>query len=274
MPDSRHIKHSHRRIGFSYPTSLSQRLYSAIILPLLFIVISLIIFKFFSVLPIHEFQEVSFQNIFLALVTTFSRLLFAYLLSLVFAVPLAILVSSSSRIERLLLPLVDIAQSIPVLAFFPVVVLLFIKFGFLNGAAIFILFLTMIWSIVFTVIGGITVIPSDIKEVARVFGIKRFSYFRKVILPAVVPHIITGSLLAWAAGWNIIIVAEAIHSYVPNASPSQDLFGIGSLLVNSAASGRNDIFLASIIIMILGIAFLNFFVWQKLLHYGEKYKFE
>lgn len=274
MVESRHARHYHRHLSVSYPVSFWQRLYSAVLLPALFIIISFIVLRSFSVLPIETFQNVSFFDLVLALFTTFSRLVIAYVLALIFSVPLGILIGSSAKLERLLLPLVDIVQSIPVLAFFPVIVLFFIKFDFQSGAAIFILFLSMIWNIVFTVIGGMTVIPSDIKEAAQAFHIRGFLYIRKVLLPAVVPHIITGSLLAWAQGWNIIIVAEVIHAYIPAGSPRADLFGIGSILVNSAASGRQDIFLASIIIMILAIAFLNFFVWQKLLKYGEKYRFE
>ncbi len=213
-----------------------------VLLPLLLIVLSFLIIRFFAVSPIQTFRDVSFSNLFLALSATFLRLIVAYVFALILSIPLGIFVSYSPKMERLLLPLVDIVQSIPVLAFFPVIVIFFIKFGFFDGAAIFILFLSMIWNIVFTIVGGITIIPSDIKLAARAFGIKGFSYVRRVILPAVAPHIITGSLLAWAQGWNIIIVAEVIHSYIPNGAVSQDLFGIGSELVHAVASGRNDIF--------------------------------
>jgi NitT/TauT family transport system permease protein len=190
------------------------------------------------------------------------------------AIPLAMLVNYNAKAERILLPLFDITQSIPVLAFFPVVIFLFVKYNFFNGAAIFILFLTMMWSIVFSVVGGLTTIPEDIKDAAKIFHIRKFTYARQVLLPAIFPYIITGSLLAWAGGWNIVIVAEVLHTYIPNGVPSQDLFGIGSSLVNAIASGRNDIFLAAIVVMIITIGFLNFFVWQKLLHYGERFKFD
>jgi NitT/TauT family transport system permease protein len=107
-----------------------------------------------------------------------------------------------------------------------------------------------------------------------VFGVKGGDYVRRILLPAIVPYAITGSLLAWAQGWNIVIVAEVLHTYIPGGSPSNDLFGIGSMLVNATASGQNGIFIVAILAMVLLIGFLNFFIWQKLLHYAERYKFE
>ena len=176
--------------------------------------------------------------------------------------------------ERIFLPLFDIIQSIPVLAFFPVIILIFVRSNFLDGAAIFIFFLSMLWNIIFSVVGGLHVIPNDIKEAAQIFDIKGWRELRKITIPAVIPYIITGSLLAWAQGWNIIIVAEVLHTYIYQGTSAQDLFGIGSILVNSSANGEQQMFLLAIIAMIILIGILNLFVWQKLLQYSEKFKFQ
>jgi NitT/TauT family transport system permease protein len=188
--------------------------------------------------------------------------------------PLALLINHSPKAERVLLPMFDIIQSVPVLAFFPVIILFFVHYNFYNGAAIFILVITMMRSIVFSVVGGLRVIPSDIKSAARVFGLKGWKYTDKVLLPAVVPYIVTGSLLAWAGGWNIIIVAEVLHTYIPGATSSVDLFGIGSVLVATAAGGSQASFFMALLVLIIFVGLLNFFVWQKLLKYAERYKFE
>jgi len=272
--NQKHIHQYHRHAVVSYPSSVWQRLYSAFAGPVVFIFISFAILKLVPLSPVHVTLADNVANLFKAALATFSRLLVAYALALVCAIPLALLINYNAKAERILLPLFDITQSIPVLAFFPVVIFLFVKYNFFNGAAIFILFLTMIWSIIFSVVGGLSVIPSDITDAAHVFHVKGFAYIRKVLLPSIFPYIITGSLLAWASGWNIVIVAEVLHTYIPNGNLSQDLFGIGSSLVNAIATGRNDLFLASIIVMIITIGFLNLFVWQRLLHYGERFKFD
>jgi NitT/TauT family transport system permease protein len=261
-------------MGFSYARSIEQRLYSAFIVPVIFIIGSVFILQIFSAFSVPVSHTVSFPYLFKALGATFLRLAVAYSLALVVAMPLALMVSYNAKVERILLPLFDISQSVPVLAFFPVIIAFFIKFHFFNGAAIFILFVTMVWSIMFNVIGGLKVIPSDILAASKVFGLSEYQHVTKIMLPGVLPYIVTGSLLAFAQGWNIVIVAEVLHTYIPGGTASSDLFGIGSMLVNAITTGHNDIFLASILVMVLGIAFLNFFVWQKLLHYAEKYKFD
>lgn len=272
MDNKKHIHHSGRHFGFSYPVSIWQRLHAAFA-PVLAIVVLFVVLRVFAIFPIIP-ENVSLLLVFDALFTTFGRILVAYIFALIVSIPLALLVTKSAFMERLLLPLFDIAQSVPVLAFFPIVIVFFIHFGFTNGAAIFIIFLSMLWNIVFSLVGGLNVIPADIRSAAHVFGIKGIALVRKITLPAIVPYIITGSLLSWAQGWNIVIVAEVLHTYIPGGTASNDLFGIGSMLVNATAHGDNGIFVVSILSMVLLIAFLNFFVWQKLLHYAERYKFE
>lgn len=272
MSEQKHIRHYHKHLGFSYPISVSQRLY-AVFAPIFLIVVFFFILRSFSILPAHDNQLI-YPDLYSALLFSFIRLLIAYVLALIFALPLAILINYNQFTERIFLPLFDITESVPVLAFFPIVILLFLKFNFFNGAVIFILFLSMLWNIVFSVVGGLKVMPNDIKDAAKIMKIKRFAYLRKVLIPAVFPYITTGSLLAWAQGWNVLIVAEVLHTYIPGGTASQDVFGIGSVLVGSIASGQNNLFIATLVIMIIAIAFLNFFVWQKLLRYAERYRFE
>jgi NitT/TauT family transport system permease protein len=187
---------------------------------------------------------------------------------------MAFLATTNAVFESILLPLFDILQSIPILAFFPILILVFIRFNFLNGAAVFILFLSMVWNLVFTLVGGINIIPKDVMSASAIFSIKGMLYLRKVLLPSLIPQFITGSILAVAQGWNLIIVAEVLHTYIPHGTSAQDLFGIGSILVTASANGQTNIFIYAVVAMVLAIAFLNFFVWQKLLHYAQRFKFE
>jgi len=200
--------------------------------------------------------------------------LISYVFALVLSVPIALLITKSERTERILLPISDIIQSVPVLAFFPVVVLVFIKLNVTEGAVIFILFMAMLWNLVFSMIGGLKTIPKDILDAAKIFDIKGFAKLRYVTIPAIFPYIITGSLLAWAQGWSLLIVAEALHSYIPNGMVGNDPLGLGSLLVNSFYQGQNSVFLGALITMIILITLINFFVWQKLLHLAERFKFD
>lgn len=268
-----HIHHYHRHMSYSYPVSFRQRVYSLVVIPLLFLVAGYFVMQKLG-LPQAGVSRLNFGMLGIALLVTFIRLLVAYCIALFLAIPLAILINHSARAERVLLPLFDIIQSVPVLAFFPIVIVLFVHYNFYNGAAIFILLLTMMWSIVFSVVGGLRVIPQDIKAAAKVFGLSGTQYISQILLPAVFPYIVTGSLLAWAGGWNIVIVAEVLHTYIPGGTSAQDLFGIGSVLVNAAASGRQHDFLLAIFGLIILVGVINLVVWQRLLRYAEKFKFE
>lgn len=219
-------------------------------------------------------DQISLTSILLATSNTLFRLTIAYIFSLILSIPIVLAVTKSEKLEKIFLPVIDIIQSIPVLAFFPVVVLAFIQVNFLDGAAIFILFISMIWNIVFSMIGGIKTIPQDINDAAKIFGARGLKKIIYVTLPSVFPSIITGSFLAWGQGWNISIVAEALHAFIPNGNSSYDLFGLGSLLVNSFSQSKNSIFLAALVAMIIVITILNFFIWQKLLKLAERYKFD
>ena len=112
------------------------------------------------------------------------------------------------------------------------------------------------------------------KSAALVFNVRGWRKFWYITLPAIFPFVVTGSLLAWAQGWTIVIVAEVLHTYIPNGTPSQDLLGLGSLLVDANAQGKNTVFLAALAAMILLVTVLNLAVWQPLLHLSQRFRFD
>ncbi|HUY69454.1 MAG TPA: ABC transporter permease subunit [Candidatus Tyrphobacter sp.] len=273
MESRRRSRRLSRKFGLSYPVSFGERVYS-FLAPILAVAVILIALKYVSGLPVVSASGASPYLIGRAIAATLGRLLVGYALAFVVSIPLAVWVNDNPLIERLLLPLFDVIQSVPVLAFFPIIIIFFIGFGFLNGAAVFIIFLSMLWNIVFNLVGGLREIPDDLKSAAKIFGLKGFAFVRRLLLPAAVPYLVTGSILAWAQGWNIIIVAEVLHTYIPHGTTSQDLFGVGSLLVRATSSGQNGLFILTIFSLVGFIAFFNLFVWQKLLRYAERFKFE
>ena len=273
MKRVRHMHHAHHHMAVSYPVSLTQRLYTLILGPLAVVALMAFAVALFPWLA-PSGEAVSLGTIVYASLCTLLRLAIAYALAVMVAIPLAIFVTSSPTIESVFLPVFDILESVPILALFPVIIMIFIQFDFLNGAAVFILFLTMLWNIVFTVVGGLKIIPKDIMYAARVFGLRGPDLIRRVTIPAIVPQLVTGSILAVAQGWNLIIVAEVLHTYIPGGTSTQDLFGIGSILVAAAANAQNSVFIVAVFAIVIVIALLNFFVWQKLLRYTLRFRFD
>ena len=266
--------HHPRHIAMSNPSSIAEKLGVFLVGPLAVVLLLYALSNIYHVVATPSNTIPTFSEMIIATLYTLVRIGVAYVLAVVIGVPLALLATASRTLERIFLPIFDILQSIPILAFFPVVIVLFIQFDFLEGAAIFILFLNMLWNIVFNLVGGLKIIPKDVTYAAKVFGVSGFSYIRRLAIPAIFPQLVTGSILAVAEGWNLVIVAEAIHTYVPNGTSTQDLVGIGSMLVAASANAQNSVFIMALLVMVLLIAFFNLFVWQKLLHYAQRFRFD
>jgi NitT/TauT family transport system permease protein len=132
----------------------------------------------------------------------------AFIVSLVVSIPLAFFMAGTPRRQRILLPIADILQSVPVLAFFPVLAAFFVAYNAFELATVLVIFLSMVWNIVFPLVGGLQTIPDDVKSAALVFHVRSKRKLLYINLPALFPFIVTGSLLAWAQGWTIVIVAE------------------------------------------------------------------
>jgi NitT/TauT family transport system permease protein len=268
------IRHYHHHYHFSYVTSKKRHFSATLIVITIVTLISLALFAFVTPQRNVNLSQLSPSLIIMATFNTLFRLLVSYFFALIFSIPIALLITKSDRWEKILLPVSDIIQSIPILAFFPIIVLAFIKLNAIEAAVIFILFMAMLWNLVFSMIGGLKTIPKDVLDAAKIFEIKGLRKLRFVTIPGIFPYIVTGSLLAWAQGWSLLIVAEGLHAYIPHGNPNGDPLGLGSLLVNSFAGGQNGVFLVSLITMIVSITIINFFVWQKLLHLSERFKFD
>ena len=266
-------KYHYRHYGQKINNSISRMRHVLISLALP-IIITLLAGTLIGV-PLIFLPSSSFlYTIITATASTLLRILSAYVATLIVGIPVALWVTKKPNREKFFLPILDIMESIPILAFFPIIILVFIHGHFLEGAAFFVLTISMLWGVIFAVVGGVKLIPQPINDFAKVFNIKGFAYFRKILLPSMFPELVTGSMISVGAGWNIIIVAEVLHTYVAGGTKSLDLFGLGSLLVSASANNQRMLFIGCVVSMVLVIALVNTFVWQKLLRASEKYRFD
>lgn len=197
-----------------------------------------------------------------ALLFSFFRLMAAYLLSLAWTLPVAIWIGHNERVYEFLTPVFEILASVPATALFPIIVFVLVGLtGGMNLAAILLVLTGMQWYLLFNLIAGVKSIPGDLKEAAAAFGLRGLGYLRRVVLPALVPSLITGSITAWGGGWNALIVAE----YVVYAGHTYTAFGIGSLLdMATYGSGNFQVIWSSLIAMMVTIVLMNRFFWRRL----------
>lgn len=254
----------------SRPQHVHQRLHGLLFVPIVLLLVAYVVIDPAS----SAAGNTSLFSVLSAVCLSFLRLAAAFIIAVAAAIPFALIIHRSPLVERSVMPLLDTAYSVPVLAFFPVVILFFSQYQFLEGAAIFLIVITMVWALVINTVDGLRAIPPDIHDAAQVFGIRGMYKIRRVVMPAIVPSLVNGTLLAWAAGWNMLLVAEVLHNYTPGRTPENDLFGIGSLIINAAAAGQNKLFIGAAAAMLTTILLMNFFIWQRLQDYAQRYRFE
>ncbi|MGH7933582.1 MAG: ABC transporter permease subunit [Candidatus Binataceae bacterium] len=201
------------------------------------------------------------------------RMTAAYLISLAWTVPCAIAASESPRFARRLAPFAEIVGSMPATALFPIIVLFVIRVtGGMNLASILLILTGMQWYLLFNLLAGVSQIPADLKEAVRSFGLSRVATWRQLVLPALVPSLLTGSITAWGGGWNALILSE----YFVYQNHTYQVFGLGALLDEATyVTGNGQMILLSLLSMVLVVILLNRLLWRRLYDVAtERYRLD
>lgn len=207
------------------------------------------------------------------------RMAVAFALALAIGIPYGLVATFSKRAGKVMLPLLDILQSIPVLGYLPAAVLFFTgMFPDVMGravglelASVILIFTGMVWAVMFAVVNGVRGIPRDTKAAARSLGLTGFRYLRHVVFPAIYPPLVTGSLLAVGGGWYFLVAAE----YITFGRHAYTLPGIGYFLSKvTYVDGNIPAALIGLVLLAATIYLINRHFWQPLFEYGSRYKFE
>jgi len=213
------------------------------------------------------------------IVLTMGRLAIAYGISLAVAITMGVLAAEHKRFAAIFFPLYDIGQGVPILALFPVLSLgLSSLIGnpriALELTCIIMLVLDMIWYMFLNIVSAVKNIPTEINEVGQLLGFKGMKRITHLVIPSILPAIVTGSILSWGTGWNTIIFAEYLPSTKSGELPVS-IPGLGSLLDKAGYEFGNTIVLIFILGIIATIVLLmEAFVWRRLLRKFEKYHVE
>ncbi len=206
---------------------------------------------------------------------SFYRMLAAYVLALFFSIGYGMAAARGRIWERVMIPAIDIAQSVPVVGFFPAAVYFFVALAHgsrlgVEMAAVFLIFTSQAWNLALGVFESIRTIPDDSREALQAFGASGWLRFRKLSLPACVPKLVYNSILSWVAGWYFLIACEII-----TAGPSTyRLPGLGSFLMEAANRGRNGEMALGLLALLLIIVLMDLVVWQPLSVWAEKFRYE
>jgi hypothetical protein len=162
-------RYPHRHHKPLYETPLSDHLMSITIAIIAVVGLTALLVHFVHPRNSFDINRISFNDVAVGTLNTLYRMTLSFILSLAVSMPLALFMASTPGRQRILLPVADILQSVPVLAFFPVVAAFFVAKNAFEPAAVFVIFVSMVWNIVFPVVGGLQTIPSIVADALNFF---------------------------------------------------------------------------------------------------------
>ena len=206
---------------------------------------------------------------------TVLRMWIAFGVSLLFTFGVGYAAAKSRVARSIILPALDILQSVPVLGFLSITVTGFMALfpGSLLGvecASIFAIFTGQVWNMTFGFYHSLVTIPNDLQEAATNFRLSRWQRFGTLEVPSSMHSLIWNSMMSFGGGWFFVAQSEAITVLNKNIK----LPGLGSYMATAVEKGDNQAAIWAIIAMLTVIVASDQLVWRPLLAWADKFKME
>ncbi len=203
------------------------------------------------------------------------RMLIAMALSLLFTFTYATVAAKNKRAERLLIPLLDILQSVPILGFISVTVVFFMALapGRVLGAefaAIFAIFTSQAWNMAFSFYQSLRTVPTELVEATRNFRLSPWMSFWRLDVPFAMPQLIWNMMMSMSGSWFFVVASEAIS--VGNTTIT--LPGVGSYI--ALAIEHRDLAAVgyAIVTMLIVILIYDQLLFRPLVAWADRFRFE
>ncbi|MFY9895021.1 MAG: ABC transporter permease subunit [Xanthobacteraceae bacterium] len=203
------------------------------------------------------------------------RMLIAMALSLLFTFTYATVAAKNKRAERLLIPLLDILQSVPILGFISVTVVFFMALapGRVLGAefaAIFAIFTSQAWNMAFSFYQSLRTVPTELVEATRNFRLSPWMTFWRLDVPFAMPQLIWNMMMSMSGSWFFVVASEAIS--VGNTTIT--LPGVGSYI--ALAIEHRDLAAVgyAIVTMLIVILIYDQLLFRPLVAWADRFRFE
>lgn len=175
------------------------------------------------------------------LLASLRRVLVGFLLGAMVAIPVGFLIGLSRPMMLALNPIIQIFKPVSPLAWLPIALAIF---NLADPSAIFVIFITSLWSTILNTALGVSSIPKDYLDVARVLEMPRWRQIVKIMLPASLPYIFTGLRISLGVAWLVIVAVEMLTGGV----------GIGFFVWDEwSRLNLSSVFLAVFVIGITGL---------------------
>jgi bicarbonate transport system permease protein len=192
------------------------------------------------------------KGLFWQILASLQRVAISYILAAVVGIGLGILIGVNQTMSKALDPIFQLLRTVPPLAWVPISLAALRQN---EPAALFVIFITAIWPILINTAVGVTQIPQDYNNVAKVLQLSRKEYFTNILIPAALPYIFTGLRIAIGLAWLAIIAAEIVMS---------GIVGIGFFIWDAYQNNNvSEVILALVYIGVVGLLLDKFMAWLQ-----------
>lgn len=202
------------------------------------------------------------------------RMTAAYALSMLFTLVYGRLAAHNRRAEQVLMPLLDVLQSVPILSFLPVVLLglsAILPEGLATElASIVLIFTSQVWNLTFAWYQSLTTIPKELHEASAIFRLNTWFRFKTMELPFAAISLVWNSMMSWAGGWFFLMAAEIFTV----GQRDFRLPGLGAYLHEAASQQNFQAIAWGVGALVLTVVLLDQLVWRPLMAWTERFKVE
>jgi NitT/TauT family transport system permease protein len=194
------------------------------------------------------------------------RVFAAMALSVIIFVPLGVWIGLNQKLVKMFQPIIQVLAALPANLFYPLIAIILISYHqSLSVWSIFLIMLGTQWYILFNVIAGVSTLPHNLIEVSRMFHVKGFMWWRKFMIPAVFPYIVTGIISAAGGAWNAAIASELITW----GKMTKQAVGLGAYISDTTANNELAQAALGCTVMCFMVALCIVFVWKPLYTIAE-----
>ncbi len=250
-------------------------IYDIVVISFLFLLVFLMVVlaKRWSA-PFVPQAQISLKPAYLFKYTFFSmsRGFIAYFISLVFTLGVGYMAAKNRYLEKLIIPALDIFQSVPVLGFLPGLMLALVslfphtEIG-LELVSVIMIFTGQVWNMTFSFYQSLKSTPKELVEAAKIYNMSKWSIFWNVEVPYAMPGLVWNSMMSMAGGWFFLTVCEAFTL----GNKTYSIPGIGSYMALAINKGYVVGQIYGIVAMILMIIFIDVVFWKPIVAWSSKF---
>ncbi len=201
------------------------------------------------------------------------RMLIALAVSLVFTFTYATWAAKNPRAGTLLVPLLDILQSIPILSFLSITIVWFLSLspGRIFGAelaCVFTIFTGQAWNMAFSFYQSLRTVPPELEEAGRMFGLNGWARFWRIEAPFAMPSLIWNMMMSMSGGWFFVTLSEAISVGKTNIA----LPGVGSWIAVAIAQKNLPAIFQAILAMLVVILIYDQLLFRPLVAWADRFR--